>query len=55
MESFCIRVPKKDGEKTRLELIALGALDKNLKIKPDGDTLLLPVTRQITGFGDMEK
>ncbi|MCZ7399107.1 MAG: class I SAM-dependent methyltransferase family protein [Candidatus Methanoperedens sp.] len=55
MESLCIRVPKKSGEITRQELIGLGAIDKNLKIKPDGEDLLIPIIRSIEGFGELSK
>ncbi len=50
MESLCIIIPKKDGEKTRQKLIELGAIDKNLKIKPDGENLLIPIIRQVEGY-----
>ncbi|MDO9098784.1 MAG: class I SAM-dependent methyltransferase family protein [Candidatus Methanoperedens sp.] len=50
MESLCIIVPKKDGEKTRQKLIELGAIDKNLKIKSDGEYLLIPIIRQVEGY-----
>ncbi len=50
MESFYIRVPKKSGEQTRRELIELGVLYKNLKIKIEGDFLLIPVISLIEGY-----
>lgn len=59
MESLYIRVPKNRGEKSRRELIELGALDKNLKIKREDDDVLIPVLRYIegyeTGVGDFEE
>lgn len=51
MESLCIIVPKKNGEKTRQKLIELGAIDKNLKIKSDDEYLFMPVITRIEGFG----
>ncbi|MDD5473202.1 MAG: class I SAM-dependent methyltransferase family protein [Candidatus Methanoperedens sp.] len=51
MESLCIRVAKKAGEKTRQKLIGLGAINNNLKIKSDGEELLIPVVARIEGFG----
>ncbi len=53
MESLCIRAAKKAGEKTRQKLIELGAIDNNLKIKPDGEELLIPVITRIEGFGKL--
>ncbi len=55
MESLCVRVPKKSGEITRQELIELGAIDKNLKIKQDGGDILIPVLRHVEGFGELSK
>lgn len=55
MESLCIRVSKKAGEEARQKLIGLGVIDKNLKIKSDGEDLLIPVTRAVVGFGKIEK
>lgn len=59
MESLCIRVPKKEGERARQKLIELGAIDKNLKIKAQGEDLLIPVTVEIEGeeieIADFEK
>lgn len=49
MESLCIRVPKEAGEKTRQKLIELEVIDKNLKIKSDGNDLLIPITKRIEG------
>lgn len=49
MESLCVRVPKKAGERTRQKLIELGIIDKNLKIKQDGFDLLIPVTGPVEG------
>jgi len=59
MESLYIRVPKNRGEQSRRELIELGAVDKNLKIKREDDDVLIPVLRHIegyeTGVGDFEE
>jgi tRNA (guanine37-N1)-methyltransferase len=59
MESRYIRVPKNRGEHARRELIELGAVDKNLKIKKEDDDVLIPVLRIIdgyeTGLGDFEE
>jgi tRNA (guanine37-N1)-methyltransferase len=55
MESLCIRAPRKSGEITRQKLIGLGAIDKNLKIKQDGEDLLIPVLRHVEGFGELSK
>ncbi|MDO9549767.1 MAG: methyltransferase [Methanoregula sp.] len=38
-----IRVPARDGETTRRALIDEGALDLSLKVRRDGDSLLLPL------------
>ncbi len=54
MESLCVRVPKKAGEKTRRKLTELGAIDKTLKITSKNDYLLIPVIRSIEGY-DIEK
>lgn len=54
MESLCIIVPKKDGEKTRQKLIELGAIDKNLKIKSDDEYIFIPVITRIEGFGKLK-
>lgn len=53
MESLCIRVAKKAGEKTRQKLIGLGTIDNNLKIKSDSEELLIPVITRIEGFGKL--
>ena len=50
MESLCIIVPKKKGEETRLRLIELGVLDKDLKIKSDHENLLFPVLEPVEGY-----
>jgi tRNA (guanine37-N1)-methyltransferase len=59
MESQYIKVPKNKGEQTRRELIELGIVDKNLKIKTENDDLLIPVLKHIEGYkmgiGDFEK
>ncbi len=55
MESLYVRVPKKSGEIIRQELIGLGAINKNLKIKQEGKDLLIPILRQVEGFGELSK
>jgi tRNA (guanine37-N1)-methyltransferase len=50
MESLCVRVPKKAGEKTRQKLIELGATDNTLKIKSDGEKLLIPIIKWVDGY-----
>ena len=50
MESLCIKVKKKDGEKTRRKLIELGAINTALKIRSEDGFLLIPMTRKIHGF-----
>jgi tRNA (guanine37-N1)-methyltransferase len=54
-ESLCIRVPRIEGELIRKRLIELRLLDNNLKIKPDGVDLLIPVLKPIEGLGILEK
>ncbi len=39
----CIRVPKRDGEGVRSRLFEKGLLDLGIRIRPDGDSLLIPV------------
>lgn len=51
MESQCISVDKREGEITRRELIEMGVLDKNLKIKQDGEHILIPVNKPVEGYG----
>ncbi len=59
MESQYIRASKNRGEQTRRELIELGVVDKNLKIRTENDDLLIPVLKHIegyeTGIGDFEE
>jgi len=55
MESPCIRVPRIAGERTRQKLIELGALNKNLKIKTQGEDLLIPVLKPVEGLGEIIK
>ncbi len=54
MESLCIRVPKRAGEDTRQNLIGLGVIDKNLRIRSEGGDLLIPVIKPTEGC-EMEK
>jgi tRNA (guanine37-N1)-methyltransferase len=42
-EGWCLRVPKSDGEKKRLELLKDDLLDTGLLLRSDGDHLLLPL------------
>ncbi|HEY9245903.1 MAG TPA: class I SAM-dependent methyltransferase family protein [Candidatus Methanoperedens sp.] len=51
MKSLCIKVPKEDGEMTRKKLIELGAINRNLKIKSEGENLLIPVICGAEGLG----
>ncbi len=39
----CIRVPKRDGEGVRSKLFEDGLLNLSAKIRPDGDSILIPV------------
>jgi tRNA (guanine37-N1)-methyltransferase len=59
MESQYIRASKNRGEQTRRELIELGVVDKNLKIRTENDDLLIPVLKHIEGYeigiGDFEE
>lgn len=43
-EQWCVRVPVKEGEPTRRQLISDGTLDTSLKPARDGAFLLFPVT-----------
>jgi tRNA (guanine37-N1)-methyltransferase len=45
----CIRVPKKDAEQVRSELMLEGLLDRGHKIRSDGDDVMVPVL--CCGFG----
>ncbi len=49
MLSKCIRVPKKDAERVRKELMERGLL-RDLKLKRDGDFVLIPVNGDIEGY-----
>lgn len=59
MESQYIRASKNRGEQTRRDLIELGVVDTNLKIRTENDDLLIPVLKHIegyeTGIGDFEE
>jgi len=59
MESQYLRASKNRGEQTRRELIELGVVDKNLKIRTENDDLLIPVLKHIEGYeigiGDFEE
>lgn len=58
MESLCVRVPKKEGEKARQKLIESNVIDKNLRIKSSNEELLIPIIKPIEGYavekGDFE-
>ncbi|NLO77821.1 MAG: methyltransferase, partial [Methanomicrobiales archaeon] len=43
-EQWCVRVPVKEGEPMRQQLIREGVLDTTFKPVRDGDFLLFPVT-----------
>ena len=44
VEQWCMRVPAKSGETVRQALISDGALDHSLKVRKDGQDLLIPIT-----------
>ncbi|MCL1811859.1 MAG: class I SAM-dependent methyltransferase family protein [Methanomassiliicoccaceae archaeon] len=44
MTPLCIRVPKRDGERVRAELLSKGILDTGRKIGSDGEFLFIPIT-----------
>jgi len=48
-EQWCRRVPKKDAEQVRQQLIAEGILDTTLRPASDGDDILFPVTEHREG------
>lgn len=49
-----LKVPKKEGERVRRELLAAGVLDTSYDIIHSGDSLLFPVSRRWGGFGTVE-
>lgn len=49
-----VRVPLKEGEKVRRRLLELGILNKEYKIKREGEFLIFPITRSIEGFEIVE-
>jgi tRNA (guanine37-N1)-methyltransferase len=49
VEQWGIRVPVRQGEKTRQALIQVGALDASLKVLRDGDMLVLPILSEQKG------
>jgi tRNA (guanine37-N1)-methyltransferase len=49
VEQWCVKVPKARGEEMRIALIKSGDLDRALKPRPEGEFLLLPVTRECAG------
>jgi tRNA (guanine37-N1)-methyltransferase len=54
-ESLCIRVLRTEGESARKSLIELRLLDNNLKIRSDGEYLLIPVLESVEGIGETGK
>jgi tRNA (guanine37-N1)-methyltransferase len=48
----CVRVPKRDGERVRSQLVSGDLLDLGSKIRADGDFLLIPIL--CDGFEDYE-
>lgn len=48
-QRWCLRVPRNRGEEERKRLISEELLDRNGKIRGDGDDLLIPVIREIPG------
>ena len=48
METLCVKVKKRDGESTRMQLIDLGVLDRGLKVSSDADFLYFPVSSSIS-------
>ncbi|RPI39566.1 MAG: methyltransferase domain-containing protein [Methanoregulaceae archaeon] len=49
VEQWGVRVPARQGEETRQELIREGALDASLRVLRDGDMLVLPIHAQRNG------
>lgn len=50
MLKMCIKVPKFEGEKIRLQLNNLDVIDKNYKIQPINDYLYIPVKDKVEVF-----
>lgn len=48
-QQWCLRVHRNGAEEMRRKLLAEGVLDRTLRIRPDGDTLLFPVLTQQEG------
>ncbi|AHF80041.1 tRNA (guanine(37)-N1)-methyltransferase Trm5b [Thermococcus paralvinellae] len=51
---FGVKVHKLEGEKVRRKLIELGILDKEHKVKRDGEFLIFPVKEKVEGFEIVE-
>jgi len=49
MRSLCVKVPKKDAEKTKRYLAKIGIL-ADMKIRKEGEYVLIPIKRDIEGF-----
>jgi len=48
-QQWCLRVNRDGAEDIRRILLAEGVLDRTLKIRPDGDTLLFPILNEREG------
>ena len=48
-EQWCLAVPKREAEQRRRRLLEEGLLDRRYKPRPEGDTVLLPVTEEVAG------
>ena len=46
---WCVRVPREQGEERRRSLLAAGDLDTSLKIRREGNEILLPVLGPVAG------
>ena len=48
-ESWAVAVAREDGEGCRRRLLERGLLDRSLRVRADGDQLLLPVLEPVEG------
>ncbi len=48
-EQWCLAVPKREAEQTRRRLLEEGLLDRNFRPRPEGDTVLFPLTEEVAG------
>jgi len=54
VRSWCVKVPKHEGESARKKLLEQGLLDTGLRVRRDGDHLLLPVVSpSFLGVGEL--